>query len=403
MQKQTVASKTWLTAIPMSYFEGPAFWKRDAGLMCLALRKLGVNSRFVALGPAAVREDVPLILGSLEQFNDAKWWKQWNADGVVWHSGGAPRYAGVANAIRESGARLVLRMDSQGSPSPRVNFRRFLAQTYYHAIDRGTPLPWLYAMAKSVIFRLNRRAFDTRLCRHLSHADLIIIESPLAKQTFCRYLSKIHRDNLIERVCVIPHPAMDDLRYDPGQNKREQIIAAGRWQAHAKDAPLLMRVLGAVLGRLPNHQAVLYGSGGQVLEELRKKMPLETQKRIEIAGAVAHDALCAAYQSAQVIFFSSRVEGFPVAAAEALCCGCSVVGVATLPSLNFIASQGAGTVAASRNWADMSDALAAELELWRLGQRNPVEISRTWNDLVSASAVVRQMFRHLGENDVLRA
>ena len=385
----------------MRYFEGPAFWERDAGLMCLALRKSGVNSRFVAIGAPAVRDDVPLILGSLEQFSDAAWWKQWNAAGVVWHAGGAPRYARVANAIRESGARLVLRMDSQGSPSPRVNFRRFLQQTHYHAVDRGTRLPWLYAMAKSVIFRLNRRAFDTRFCRHLDHADLIIIESPLAKETFCRYLSKVQRDDLIERVCVIPHPAVDDLRYDPGQSKRAQIIAVGRWQAYAKDTPLLMRVLAAVLGRLPNHHAVLYGSGSQVLEELRKRMPLETQNRIEIAGAVAHDALCAAYQSAQVIFFSSRVEGFPVAAAEALCCGCSVVGVATLPALNFIASQGAGTVAASRHWADMSDALAAELELWRLGQRNPVEISRTWNDLVSASAVVRQMFRYLGRSEVL--
>jgi glycosyltransferase involved in cell wall biosynthesis len=402
MQNRPAAPETWLTAIPMRYFEGPAFWKRDAGLMCLALRKSGINSRFVAIGEPAVRNDVPLILGSLEQFSDARWWKQWNADGVVWHAGGAPRYVGVAKAIRESGARLVLRMDSQGNPSPRVNFRSFLEQNYYHAFDRGTPLPWFYAMAKSVIFKVNRQAFDTRLCRYLSHADLIIIESPLAKATFCRYLSKVQRDDLIERVCVIPHPALDDLRYDPSQSKRAQIIAVGRWQAYAKDAPLLMRVLASVLGRLPNHQAVLYGSGSQVLEELRKRMPLETQKRIEIAGAVSHDAVCAAYQSAQVIFFSSRVEGFPVAAAEALCCGCSVVGPAKLRSLNFIASQGAGTVSPSRQWTDMGDALAAELEIWRLGRRNPVEISRNWNDLVSASSVVRQVFRHLGENGVLQ-
>jgi glycosyltransferase involved in cell wall biosynthesis len=384
-----VTNNKWFTAIPMNYSDDPAFWSRDGGLMCLGLRKAGFDSRFVALGKPCVREDLPLVLGTLEQFHDPAWWSQLHADGVFLTSWGAPRFEGIARAIKQSGALLAIRLDSAGAPSPRVNFRRYLQITYSLARDTGRKFPGIYSLAKTLLFRFSRRAFDIRFCQHLSHADLIVIESPLARQALCRYLRLLGYPDIAERVCVLFHPLLDSVSYNRNVRKLPRIIAVGRWDAHAKDAPRLMKVLATVLPQRSSCDAVLFGSGEKQLAVLRDRLPKSIQSRISILGAVSRDALCEAYQASQVILIPSRYESGPMAAAEALCCGCSVVGSALLPSVNFMCSQGSGTLSASRSVGDLSDALALELHAWSAGRRDPSAISRAWIDRVSVSAVVR--------------
>src|SRR5213593_3472383 len=130
-------NKEWLTAIPLVYSDDPAFWTREAGLMCLGFRKAGVKSRFVALGPPSVRDDAPVITATLQDFHESRWWSQWNAQGVFLTSWGALRFKGIARAIKESGALLAIRLDASGTPSPRINFRRFLQTMYGSAVDTG--------------------------------------------------------------------------------------------------------------------------------------------------------------------------------------------------------------------------------------------------------------------------
>jgi hypothetical protein len=60
----------WFCAIPMAYDENGGFWERDMGLVCQGFRKLGMDSKFIALGQPSQREDVPLILSTLEQLKD---------------------------------------------------------------------------------------------------------------------------------------------------------------------------------------------------------------------------------------------------------------------------------------------------------------------------------------------
>src|SRR5262245_47852918 len=129
--------KRWLTAIPLRYREDGAFWDRDCGLLTLGMLKIGVDSKFIALGKPEVKKDLPLILAELDQWRQADWWKQWAADGVMLNSWGAPRYEPVARAIKESGARLVIRLDTDGFKSPRTHFYRFLINTYITARDFG--------------------------------------------------------------------------------------------------------------------------------------------------------------------------------------------------------------------------------------------------------------------------
>ena len=104
----------------------------------------------------------------------------------------------------------------------------------------------------------------------------------------------------------------------------------------------------------------------------------------------------AEYQRAQIIVVSSRSESFHIASASALCCGCSVVGPDSIPSLVWFASENAGTLAASRTADALADAVVAEITAWRNDRRDPQKISARWMNLVTAQAVARQCLELTG-------
>ncbi len=391
MSADTTNGKKWFAAIPLEWRGQEAFWEREAGVLCLGFRALGVESKLVLLGRPEVHPNLPLLVGTPQQFEDPAWWKQWGAEGVVLYSWAAPRYEPIACAIKSSGAKLVLRMDTDGVSSPRVWFGRYLSVAYFAFRDAGKKFAAPAALLKTLLFRLVPSAFDRGFLQHLSHADLILVESPVAKQRFQRLLRELGRTDLAEKVRMMPAQIVDDFVYDPAVDRRPQILAVGRWDATQKDSPMLMRVLGDVLAREPHYTALVAGAGTEGLHRLLAQQPATVQTRIKILGRVPHGQLRHLYQESQILFFSSRYEGFPNAAAEALCCGCSVVGPALIASLNYCASHSSGTTACSRSARDFSDALGAEIDAWRGGERNAREISERWRPRVSAKEVAARI------------
>lgn len=383
--------KRWLTAIPLRYREGGAFWDRDNGLLALGMLKIGVDARFAALGKPEAKKDLPLILGELEQWRQPEWWKQWKADGVMFNSWGAPRYEPVARAIKASGARLVIRLDTDGLRSPRTHFYRYLKNTYIHARDHGPQPAALYALAKTLCFRFLPAAHDQGTMRHYEHADAIIVESPLAQATVARYLRGFGRDDLAAKLRLVAHPVKDEFCYEPAIPKQRRVLAVGRYNVYVKDAPLLMRVLERTMPANPDYTVTVIGPGMESLQRWRSRLAEETRRRITVAGRVEHAALKQYYQEAQIVLFTSRSEGFPVAGEEAMSCGCSVVGPGTLPAFHYMTSESSGTCSISRRTGDMCDALSAEMELWRRGFRDPKRISDIWHPRVAASAVAAQV------------
>jgi hypothetical protein len=381
----------WLAVIPMAYREGVDFWERDNGVLCLALRNLGVDARFVALGSPIVRNDVPLILGELEDFHNPVWWKQWAPDGVILNSWGVPRYEGVARAIRATGAKLVIRLDSDGFKSPRVDFIRYVTSLYTYFRDAQKPFPMLNALGRAICFRAIPALQDRPMCLHLSHADILLIESPLGKQTLAGYLRRIGKLELAEKLRVVPHLIKDGFRYDPTIPKAPTVVCVARWDAWVKDAPLLMRVLERALAANEDYTAKIIGPGTSSFEQWQRRIAPQLAERIQILGAIPNDELHDHYLRARIILFTSRSEGFPLAAAEAVSCGCSVVGPGKLPGICYLASESSGTVALKRTRGYLCDALGAEMDLWRVGARDPQRISDVWVPRVAASAVARQI------------
>lgn len=388
-------TKKWLTATPLKWEGQPAFWEREAGLLCMGFRGVGIESRLVLLGEPRADPNLPLTLGGMNELTSSKWWRQQGAHAVVLYSWGAPRFEPIARAIKASGARLVLRMDSDGINSPRVWFSRYLAAIHSLYRDQGNPVAPVAALLKSLLFRFVPASFDRGFLKHLAHADAIVIESPLARQRLLRYLRQVGQPQTGLKVIAIPPQVSDRFHYDRAIMKKSQIMAVGRWDAHQKDARTLVRTLALVLSNFPDYTASIAGSGESLLRRLLLQESETVRARISVLGRISHEALHQLYQTSQVIFFSSRFEGFPNAAAEALCCGCSVVGPGYLASLSHCASEASGTVASNRTVGHLADALGVEIEAWQQRRRNPEIISATWHPRFAVSSVVPKIIHSL--------
>lgn len=383
---------TWLTAIPLVYSETPGWLEREAGILCRGFQEIGVHSRFVLIGPPGSCPE-PFLLGSLPELQSSAWWKQWNASGVVLYSWGAPRHEGIARAIKDGGMKLIIRMDTDGMNSPRVSFWRYLEIAIFNLRDQGKKIAVARALAKTILFRFYPPAFENGFRAHLAHADLIVVESPLAEQRLKRFLMAIAASDLASKLLMIPPQISTRFSFDQVIKKKRQIIAVGRWDCWQKDASMLMKTLGRVLASDENCQAIIAGSGERVLQTLLARQPESVRTRISIIGRVAHDKLVLHYRESLTIFFPSRYEGFPNSAVEALSCGCSVVGPAIIASMNYCTMPACGTVACRRTPEDLADALHAELASWDLGERKPEQFSRWWQQKAWAPNVARHLLQ----------
>ncbi len=388
------------TAIPLPYNDrDPRFWYSDGGAMALAFQAMGVRSRFVCHGKFSTDTGLPLVLCTPEQMADAEWWRHQNPGAVLITSWGAPRHEPIVRAIKQSGARLIVRLDTDGMKSPRVGFMPFLRSTCDMEHDRLGWLSFPHALAKTLAFRFVPAAFDHGTCRHLEHPDLILVESPLALERMAAYCASLKRPDLAAKLRMLPHPAQVGSGWDASTSKMPRIVAAGKWLSHQKDGPLLVAALARILEQHEEAQALIAGSGADVLQRRCTGLSPGVRRRIIFAGVMPHAELLDAFRSSQVLLFSSRYEGFPFSACEALCCGCTVVGPASLAFMVHVAAEGGGTAAPCRTARSLCAAVCKELDDWAAGRRNPRAISSKWMSTVSDQAVAAKLLEWLSATD----
>jgi glycosyltransferase involved in cell wall biosynthesis len=362
----------------MAYDENGGFWERDMGLVCQGFRKLGMDSKFIALGQPSQREDVPLILSTLEQLKDPDWWRQWKLEGVLLNAWALPRYEPIARAIKTVGLKLNLTLDSDGLVNPHIWPWRYLQEKYYAERDRTKWFPAGWALLKTWVASF--RARHAGMLRHLEHGDWLTLPSPLAQQRYRRCLLALGRPDLASRLRFVPYAATPDMICNPSLPKLPLLIAVGRWQTFQKGTPVLVRVLERVLSEQPAYSARVIGGGEDRVRELTRPLDDAVKARIQILGRVSHPQLPGHYQSSRILLCTSRFEGFPIAACEALCCGCSVVSDVRMSCMPYICSESSGTLSCDLSVGNLCDALRAEIDAWERGDRNPMLISNTWTN-----------------------
>jgi glycosyltransferase involved in cell wall biosynthesis len=282
-------------------------------------------------------------------------------------------------------------LDNEGIVSPHFLPRKYLEQKYSIEKDGKKWFPACRALLKTAAAYFPLRHAAT--ISHLEHAELMVLPSPLAQERYAQYLRAMKRGDLISRLRCAPYAVVKEMSYESTIPKKPVIVAVGRWQSLQKNTPLLLQVLERVLSERPHYSARIIGSGAEIVQELAQRLKPECRTRIEIMGRVDHAKLPAYYGESQIFLCSSRYESFLIAAGEALCCGCSVVGDARIASMPYFTGLGSGTLSSDSSVENLRGALMAEIDAWQSGQRDPIQISRAWQARLHPDRVAEALLK----------
>lgn len=386
----------WFTCTPFPFGGGADFFARDSGLLSRGFQSLGIESYAVMPGERKPEDEADLIRTDYANLESAEWWRAHKLDGVVLYAWGAPRYRRVAKAIREAGIFLILNQDNGGLVSPLAGLRDWIVEQWIHAGQGRGSGAWL-RFIKLALRGLSAGLFLTDPLRatHLRQGNVIACVSPKAADYY-RKLCRIYGgQDLADRIRVIPHAVESRFR-TYGAPKRRQVACVGRWQDVVQKRPwLLMDVIGYLIAADDAVAVVIAGTITPELEAWHQSLTESQCMRVQLRGRVERDELAEILAESQVFYSPSAFESFGIAAAEALCAGCSVVAVRSISMASFewFVSENSGTLAAMDDAPGHLKALQAELDLWNRAAHDPQCIADTWCGRLHANQVAERLLQ----------
>lgn len=374
-------------------------WNHPSRLLDCSFRFEQYVAGFEALGHAPVvvcrREhaegfEAPLhLVESDAALRDPSTWRELGAEAAVivtWH-----RMPDVLAALREAGTRVLALTDTDG----KIGFRAHPWASLEHM--------WVYAStwrekARCVKYWLGRLARerlgpspeDREVLESTRLSDVVAFGSRRAREEF-RLLLRLRGEEALEgRLAVVPFTIGASFLSCPvPTEKARRIVAIGRWDDPQKHPELLVAALERVFAKRSDVEVEIFGRGGEEVFAA-----LERHGEFRYRGVRRQEIVAEALSTSRAIVFSSRWEGCPHSALEALTLGATLVGT-RLPSLESWVEGGRfGRVAASRA-ADLSAALLEEMAAWDAGERDPRAIAEHWRAIVAPEAVCRQLLAAL--------
>jgi glycosyltransferase involved in cell wall biosynthesis len=310
--------------------DGEVFWHRDLGLLTQAFRSLGhdawlvVHPKFESASKMQNQKSKipkePVIWASPSDVRSPSWWQSQKPDLVIFGLWTRPKYDPIRRAALSATPRVIERADSDGMRTASCGLRTYARRRYEYFRDRTYRWPFFLSVLASVLYSfasiLATPWIEARLAKTLKLLPAVAVETPQAHELWKKLALKLGADP--KRIHCIPHPIQTDIfKFDSAIRKKNQIISVGRWESFQKNLPLLLKTLASFLEIYPNWTALVVGSG------LLETPP---HPRIVFSDPLAAPELARRMQASRIFLSSSRYESFGLAAAEAACCGCLVVG-----------------------------------------------------------------------------
>ncbi len=390
-----------LALLPIPYSDGGGFWFRDLGLLVRTLRAMGHDAWLVTLpmphgeGPTSH----PVLPTSRAELESPEWWKAQAPEAVISNTWGAGQYAPMRVAALSATNRLVEKLDTDGLRSPRVWFSQYIIEHWSWLVDdrRYAGLPALalgHAIARALILYAFPALLDRPMALGMADMPTLAVESPIAAQRMRDFIGLFAEK--VPPVEVVAHPVdLGDLEFPAEVERQRRVIAVGRWDAHQKDFPLLLCTLGSFLVVRADWTATIVGRLPADSERLLSELPPAVRSRISFPGALPHAELAPHLYASRILLVTSRHESFHIAAAEALCCGCSVVGPVEIASMPWFVGSDSGTVSSRRSERFLAQALQVEARLWDAGARDPERIASVWRLRVGSRVIVERLLELL--------
>ena len=352
----------------------PVHLGKDVFLIPEGLRRLGWEAELHCPSAGDREWPVPVVTGPV---HEPSYWRSRPADGAIVFS--FLHNAPLLEAVRESGARVVAKADSDGAVVARSHPRQTLTYAWFDS-------PRLSKRALALVYWLGRvgplhRRELASLIAAVDTADHTAVETEPAREAVAGVLGG---HGGADRLVTIPNPIGDAFTTAPlPEDDRERLLVAiGRWDLPVKDAPLLAAALREFLAARPDYRAIVIGREGE--------RAFGRIERVEYRGQLPQGEIVPLLGRARTFVSSSRWESFCLAAHEALAMGCTAVGPG-LPPFVDVASRGPyGTVARERDAHGLAAALTTEAAAWDSGARDPAATAAFWRARLDVEAVAHR-------------
>ncbi len=373
------------------------FWQSDPTRSTInieyyyhALREIGCDSLIVCPDGSECSDAVEWTTAPLERYRDPEFWRSLGLDAAIFFTWLG--YTPEVKAMRDAGVKVISRADTSGADSVRVFPREMFA---YFVQSKKDPMEKLRQTKNWLHCYLSLyKQYDAERIESCKLADVIAVETETARQRLDLFFRYHGQPKLPGKMVVCPHLLSEDILKSemPGDTStRQGLVAIGRWDDWQKDSPLLKASLEQHLQRHPDRKVVIIGKGAEVFAPLTAKYPT-----VQCTGPIPRDHIKRYLREAQTLVVTSQWESFHIAAHEALCLGCTVVGPEVIPLPDICGAGDYGIMVPQRSPALLAAALDTEKERWQKGERDPQQIASFWRERLRPTAVVQRMLTAVG-------
>jgi glycosyltransferase involved in cell wall biosynthesis len=370
------------------FFDGysPLHETKDPGLITIGLGRLGDIATLVTEAKGELddyKAPFPIVMANEKnRFKDINFWRRINADIVICYTWVDPAYNSIVEAIRKSGKKVLVKADTDGRLGYPVVPREYRLKHRHATATFALKLWYKFYRLKGKI-------------EQLEAVSGVLVETPKAYQNIERFLECWGRPDLLSKFHVVPNPVTDDITMAELAEKQNVLISVARWNDPAKNTSMMLRCSKKFLEDNPDWTLRLVGPAEHVVKQGVSEWKGGLRDRVEITGFVPHERMARLLDESRVLFVPSNWESFCIAAAEAVCMGCTVVGTPLEP-LDFLVAGGfSGTLAEDFAFEHLMQALASDASKHKQGNYNPIEIADYWRPRLSIREVVSQIHKLL--------
>lgn len=348
----------------VDYYQSGQSPHKDPLTIPVALQQIGYEVVLISCNPAfdGIKQLNGLPVLSLEMVEE-DCWSSFGFIGVVFASRLDVRFTPAVRRIRESGLRLVIKADTDGTwghPIP-PNYLRA------RPLAEG-PINWL----RHLKWRLPIKYWVEKKLEQVRLADAVIVESPAAAVNATSILLHWGLGSLAQKIRFIPNPVSPIALSLPLREQRcDRIVTVGRWEDRkVKNTKTMLCVVRQFLNVNKKFDFEIIGTGLDADEVSEYLWEYIDSGRVKIISELPYLKLQERLGQAKITLIPSTLESFCFVAAEALCAGSSIVAT-PIESLIYLTGGGCwGSIARGFGEEQILAALICEVEAWERGLKD---------------------------------
>lgn len=342
----------------------PSDETKDVGQIPIELSKMGYDVSLITLNKKLLdnyRSPLPMIkIGTkFEALNFIE------PDDIVFIHSFSSVNSSILNGIKNKGSKILLKLDSDGRMGkwhkPKARF--YMLRSFRKPLWKIPIRPLIYTTPIGIFY-------EQEEIERLNLADAIVVESYPAMRNIYQFLMKHNRLDLASKIYMIPDPVTPDILASEISEKKNFVVSIGRWDDKIQKNPkVLIKTLSNFLKIKKEWESIIIGNGTDILKGYVEKFMEreEVKRRIHVIGTVSHPKIKEYLSKSKILFMPSRFESFGIAAAEALCNGCSIVSTPIEP-LEFMCAGGlSGTTSLGFDSKSLLSGLLTESGFWEKG------------------------------------